>query len=144
MVDEFCCISVHLSSVSFISLLHLHWKLCHLILVCHTGLSWRWGGVDTWLAPHRWYGMIFPASVGSAWALLSHILEFKGADKYCTDSWNFRKTKQKHVVSVIVFARNTLIEADALVVKHKFNDQPCKGNDRFWFYKEFDWFMKCT
>lgn len=86
----------------------------------------------------------FPASAVSVQALLYHNPEFKGADKYCADSWNFRKTKQKHVMSAIIFARNTLIEADALVVKHKFNDRPCKANYRFLFNKEFDWFMKCT
>lgn len=37
--------NVHQSLVSFSSLLCLHWKLCHLFVVYHTGLSHWWGWV---------------------------------------------------------------------------------------------------
>lgn len=70
--------------------------------------------------------------------------EFKGTGKYCIDIWIFRKAKEKHVMSATTFTTNTLTEADTLVVKHEFNDQPCKDNYRFWFYREFDWLTKCT
>lgn len=89
-------------------------------------------------------GWYFPTFTVSIWALLYNNWEFKGAGKYCTDIWIFRKAEQKHMTSAITFTTNTLTEANTLVVKHKFNDQPCKDNYWFWFYREFDCFMKCT